>query len=49
MISSYIDTKILLNDHIKKHIKAFRNSPTTEKNVSKSCNKTLNCFEQPKR
>ena len=43
-----LDTRTLLSDHIKKHIKAARNgsnnngiqSPKTEKLASKSCNKT---------
>lgn len=41
--NSYVDTKTLLSDHIKKHIRAVRNnniSPQTEKPLTKSCNRT---------
>ena len=39
-----MDTKMMLSDHIKKHIRAVRNtvgSPKTEKLASKSCSKVV--------
>jgi hypothetical protein len=39
--AAVLDTKTLLNDHIRKHVKAIRNSsPRTEKPSSKSLSKT---------